>query len=52
MCRAKIDTLYIEGKKVYLPCSDGVLEIIELQPEGKPRMQAIDFVNGIANKWE
>lgn len=48
----KSDTLYIKGKKVYLPCSDGVLEIIELQPEGKPRMQAIDFVNGIANKRE
>lgn len=46
------DTLYIEGKKLYLPCTDGVLEIVELQPEGKPRMQAIDFVNGIANKRE
>jgi methionyl-tRNA formyltransferase len=46
------NNLYIEDKKLFLPCSDGVLEILELQPEGKPRMQAIDFVNGIANKRE
>lgn len=42
--------LYIENDKIYWGTSDHDLEILELQPAGKPRMNARDFVNGMANK--
>lgn len=42
--------LSIEGKKILLKCMDGWLEILELQPTGKPRMSHLDFINGQINQ--
>lgn len=37
----------ITGKKLYVNTNDNLLEISELQPEGKKRMTAKDFINGL-----
>lgn len=37
-----------EGNKLYIGCSDGWLEIAELQMEGKKRMKTVDFLNGFS----
>lgn len=34
------------NKKLIIKCSDGLIEILKLQPENKKIMQAIDFING------
>ena len=39
--------LTIENRKLYVNTSDKMLDILELQPEGKKKMRAIDFINGI-----
>lgn len=39
-------SLRIFEKKLYLDLSDGTLEILEIQPEGKKIMTGKDFVNG------
>lgn len=44
------ESLYIEQGKLYWPCKDFDLQIEDLQPAGKPKMKASDFVNGQANK--
>lgn len=36
----------IENDKLFISCSDGVLEIIELQTAGKKRMKTGDFLRG------
>jgi methionyl-tRNA formyltransferase len=36
----------IENKKLFLGCSGGAIEILEIQPEGKKLMKIHDFVNG------
>ena len=38
--------LKIDGSKMFLGCSDGWLEITELQLEGKKRMRTGEFLNG------
>lgn len=40
-------TLIKEGKKLFVNTNDNMLEILELQLEGKKRVKAIDFLNGI-----
>ncbi len=40
-------TLLKEGKKLFVNTNDYILEIIELQLEGKKRVKAIDFLNGM-----
>lgn len=40
-------TIYIEDKKLFVNTNDYMIEILELQPEGKKRMSANDFINGI-----
>ncbi len=40
-------TLMKEGKKLLVNTNDNLLEIIELQLEGKKRVKAIDFLNGM-----
>lgn len=42
--------IFIQGNRLFWPCLDGNLEILELQPAGKPRMKAADFINGLVNK--
>ena len=39
----------ITSKAIYVPCSDNLLEITSLQPAGKKRMGAVDFINGHKN---
>ena len=41
--------LRIEDKKLYLGCANGSLEIIKIQPAGKPALSALDFINGYQN---
>lgn len=38
--------LYSDGKRLYVLCGEGVLEITELQLEGKKRMRTEDFLRG------
>lgn len=40
----------IEGKKLFIGTGKGSIEILELQPEGKKRMSAVDFINGLGSK--
>lgn len=40
-------TLHIEGKHIYVDTKDEKLEITELQLEGKKRVFAVDFINGL-----
>lgn len=44
------DPIQVIGKKVYLVCKDGCLEILSLQIAGKPRISGSDYVNGIKNR--
>ncbi|MCE1164659.1 MAG: methionyl-tRNA formyltransferase [Bacteroidetes bacterium] len=41
---------YAAGKSLYVNAADAVLEILELQPEGKKAMKAADFVNGVGKE--
>ncbi len=40
----------IDGKHLYIAAADELLEILELQAEGKKRMTAADFLNGMREK--
>lgn len=44
--KAQPGELKAEDKKLYYGCSDGSLEILEIQPAGKPKMNASAFING------
>ncbi|MBI5793689.1 methionyl-tRNA formyltransferase [Candidatus Uhrbacteria bacterium] len=39
-------TVTIKDSRLFIDCADGTLEILEIQPEGKPKMQAKAFVAG------
>ena len=42
-----------DGKQLFLPLNDGLLEILELQLEGKKRMTAQDFLLGFPiDEWK
>ena len=43
----KPSVIQIKDKKFFVNTNDSMLEILELQPEGKKRMSANDFINGI-----
>lgn len=38
---------FVTGKSLFVNTADAVLEILELQPEGKKAMKAADLINGI-----
>ena len=43
------------GKRVLLGCSEGVLELLEVKPDGKRSMTAAEFAAGVQGKnptWE
>lgn len=42
-------TLHLTKNNLYIKLKDGVYEILELQPEGKKKMSAKDFINGHQN---
>ncbi|MBU0646590.1 methionyl-tRNA formyltransferase [Patescibacteria group bacterium] len=39
-------TVAIKNNRLYVDCSDGTLELLEIQPEGKGRMSIPEFLNG------
>lgn len=39
--------IIIQNKKCFVSSKDKLLEIVELQTEGKKRMSALDFINGL-----
>lgn len=41
--------LTVKDNILYYGCKDGSLEILEIQPAGKPKMNAAAFVNGYSN---
>jgi methionyl-tRNA formyltransferase len=43
---AALGTLTVAGRRVFVACGNGSLELLEVQPEGKKRMPAADFLNG------
>lgn len=42
--------LGISGRQLFYGCADGWLELLRVQPAGKPAMDASSFVNGMVNK--
>ncbi|MBL7811126.1 MAG: methionyl-tRNA formyltransferase [Bacteroidetes bacterium] len=42
--------LIVSDRKLYWKCRDGALELLRIQPQGKPAMAARDYLNGLANK--
>ena len=43
---APVGELVVEGRNLYVCCSDMMLRLLEVQPAGKRRMAAADFING------
>lgn len=43
----KAGTVVRDKKHMYVACSDGLLEILSLQPLGKKRMDAVAYLNGL-----
>ena len=43
---AEPGTLAVEGRTLRAACGQGWLELLDLQPEGKKRMTASEFING------
>jgi len=41
------NVIFIDNKKLYIECENSFLEILELQPQGKHRMSAISYLNGL-----
>ncbi len=41
--------LELIDKHLYLGCKDSSIEIIKIQPAGKPALSALDFINGYQN---
>ncbi len=37
-------------RQLFFQCSDGLLELLKIQPAGKSAMSAADFINGLRNK--
>jgi methionyl-tRNA formyltransferase len=40
-------TLLAQGGRLFVACGSGSLELLDVQPEGKRRMSAADFLNGV-----
>lgn len=38
--------LVVSGRRLFVACGRGSLELLEVQPQGKKRMSAADFLNG------
>lgn len=44
--------ILVENERIYIGCSDFMLQINELQPEGKKRMTSQEFLNGYKSMLE
>ena len=40
-------TMFVSGKRLYVACGAGVLELLEVQIEGRKRLRAAEFLNGV-----
>ena len=49
-CDVPIGELFVEDKQVFLSCHGGVVQLCEVQLEGKKRCSAIEFINGNKSK--
>ena len=47
--KAHVGGVHVEGERLLVQCGDGPLEVLELQPEGRKRMSAAEFVRGNRN---
>lgn len=45
-----IGKAHIKDGRLYVECNGGFVEIVELQPSGKKRVSAKEFVNGMVNR--
>ena len=45
--KSNVDWFYLISKRFFIKTKDGHIEIIELQPSGKPKMKVIDWINGL-----
>lgn len=45
-CNGEGGILSVTKKNIYVSCREGLLELLEVQPEGKKRMSAMDFARG------
>ncbi len=43
-------TLYFEKDRLFVACGEGVLELLQLRPEGRKTMSGIDFAHGFLKK--
>jgi len=41
--------IFFDNQKIFIGCTDGSIEVLELQLEGKKAMNARDFINGNKN---
>lgn len=44
--KTKVGNLEVVDKKLFFGCQDGSLEVLELQPAGKTKMNSVAFING------
>ena len=42
----KPGSLFVTKKNLYVACKEGFLELLEVVPEGKKKMPAMDFARG------
>lgn len=42
-------TVVVKDGRLFIDCADGTLEILEIQPEGKPKMKADAFIAGYSD---
>lgn len=47
----EVGSLFKINKQLYLQCQNGVIELIEVQLEGKAKCKAIEFINGYGQKF-
>ena len=46
------EIIKFDKKGIYVKCSDGIIILKLIQPEGKKKMEAFNYVNGLKNKEE
>lgn len=49
-CELSCGEVFMDGKRMFVGCGEGVLELLSVQAPGKKRMPTADFLRGI--RWE
>lgn len=47
----KVGRLFVDNKRLYLQCSNGTIELLYVQLEGKQKCSALDFINGAGRNY-